>query len=365
MNLKTAFHTKVKTPVRVDLSGGTVDIWPIYLLLEQPVTVNLAVDLFAETTLSVTPAKTGSIQLSSADRKKFIGLTPEKFLQYKAPPELVLHWKLLKYFVFESPESQLLSSGLTGLDLKLETRAGGPAGAGLGGSSSLAISLAAAIAQFAWGIDQNEVLEQREKLISIVKDVETQILGVPAGLQDYYGAAYGGLQSISWQVNGHQREPISSDIGEAFQRRILLFYSGKSRNSGMNNWELFKGFIDRDPQIQKNFQKISSITAALTRALKSQDHLEAMSLIAEEWAVRKTLAQGISTPEIDEAFSYFQSEGVRSGKICGAGGGGCFFVALPDEALKKREQLIAQVCRNGIEHLPAQFAPTGIQFGHP
>jgi len=37
----------VKAPARIDLAGGTVDIWPICLLEPGAVTVNLAIDRYA------------------------------------------------------------------------------------------------------------------------------------------------------------------------------------------------------------------------------------------------------------------------------------------------------------------------------
>ena len=37
-----------------------------------------------------------------------------------------------------------------------------------------------------------------ERFIEVTRDVETTVIKVPAGLQDYYGAMYGGLQSLRW-----------------------------------------------------------------------------------------------------------------------------------------------------------------------
>ena len=35
------------TPTRIDLAGGTIDIWPLYLLHPGASTVNVAIDLYA------------------------------------------------------------------------------------------------------------------------------------------------------------------------------------------------------------------------------------------------------------------------------------------------------------------------------
>lgn len=57
-------HT-ARAPTRIDLAGGTLDIWPIFLLLDQPVTVNVAIDLHA--VVEVSPLKDGRIELISED----------------------------------------------------------------------------------------------------------------------------------------------------------------------------------------------------------------------------------------------------------------------------------------------------------
>src|SRR3989338_8466152 len=87
------------------------------------------------------------------------------------------------------------------------------AGAGLGGSSALAVALCGAF----------NVLTgskySREELLMIAKNVETQILKVPAGVQDYYPAMYGGLNSVLLDV-----------VGESFLRHShLLTHSIESR----------------------------------------------------------------------------------------------------------------------------------------
>src|SRR5215467_8524195 len=44
-----------KAPCRVDLAGGTLDIWPLYLYHSNAVTVNFAVDRYASCTLETRP----------------------------------------------------------------------------------------------------------------------------------------------------------------------------------------------------------------------------------------------------------------------------------------------------------------------
>src|SRR3972149_3067218 len=39
---------RARSPSRIDLAGGTLDLWPLYLLIEEAATVNLAIDLYTE-----------------------------------------------------------------------------------------------------------------------------------------------------------------------------------------------------------------------------------------------------------------------------------------------------------------------------
>jgi len=84
-----------------------------------------------------------------------------------------------------------------------------------------------------------------------------------------------------------------------FNRRIVLAYSGKPRNSGINNWEVTKAHIDGDRAVFKNFERIAAIAHALRAALAKPDWDEAGRLIREEWSHRRKNAPGITTEFID------------------------------------------------------------------
>src|SRR5688572_28994848 len=56
-----------KAPCRVDLAGGTLDIWPLYLFHDNSITVNFAIDLYATCTLE--ERRDGAISITSKDQK--------------------------------------------------------------------------------------------------------------------------------------------------------------------------------------------------------------------------------------------------------------------------------------------------------
>ena len=365
--MNTRIHSKA--PTRIDLAGGTVDLWPLYLFLDQPLTINLGIDLFAESTLEITPRASQDdavITLRSDDQGHELKLTWASLSTAVAPPQLELHLKLLKHFAHERLGHA--SRKETAFDLTLSTRARSPAGAGLGGSSTLCVSMSGVLASWARQGTQREtldVLRDGEELLQVVRDIETTVIQVPAGVQDYYGAMFGGLQALRWGVGSHQRKWLPEGILADLEKHLLLFYSGQSRNSGINNWALFKGFIDNQNDVRARFDKITRATHKLESALLSRNWAEAGQAIAEEWATRKTLAQGITTPEMEAAFQAAQAITPVSGKVCGAGGGGCFFVFLENALKPETEALKSKIrdafAQQGIRSLPFHAVPKGLE----
>jgi D-glycero-alpha-D-manno-heptose-7-phosphate kinase len=360
MNIKV--HSKA--PTRVDLAGGTVDLWPLYLFLDRPVTINLAIDLFAEASLEAkSVSNAGAITLRSEDQGHELKLAWSDLESASAPPQLELHLKLLRHFARE--RAQDTGRATQGIDLTLGTRAKSPAGAGLGGSSTLSVSMVGALATWARQDTTRatvDVLRDGEKFIDIVRDVETTVIQVPAGIQDYYGAMFGGLQSLRWGAGGHTREWLPESILGELEKRLLLFYSGQSRNSGINNWALFKGFIDNQQDVRTRFGKIVQSARELETALRAGNWKASGQAIADEWATRKTLASGITIPEMERAFTAAQAITPVSGKVCGAGGGGCFFVYLPDPQPQYRQRIEEAFTAQGIRPLPFKAVPRGLDI---
>ena len=268
---------QAQSPCRVDLAGGTLDIWPLYLFHENAVTVNFAVDRY--TSCEVQTRDDRKIILRSpirkARRRSTLSRRCSRTKKYKLP--------LLAYIVrFFRPE--------TGIELSTNSEA--PAGAGISGSSSLLITIGSALNKLT-GAGYNI-----EKIREIAQNVEAQIIHVPTGCQDYYPAMYGGVSAIDLTPAGIIHNTIPVDL-EDFNSRIVLAYTGKPRNSGINNWEVTKAHIDGDKTVFKNFERIAAIAHALRTALAKPDWNDAARLIREEWSHRRKNAPGITTELID------------------------------------------------------------------
>jgi len=324
-----------KAPCRVDIAGGTIDIWPLYLFHASPVTVNFAVDRYASCVLET---RTDSrITLRSRDLKgeeEFASLAELRAAKrYKLP----LAAYMLRYF---APS--------TGLDVVTDSEA--PAGAGISGSSTLIIALAAALNKL------TGAGHKLEKLREIAQNIEAQIIRVPTGCQDYYPAMYGGVSAIELTEAGIARQPVAVDL-EDLNARLVLAYTGVPRNSGINNWEVMKAHLDGDRAVHRNFDRIAEIARAMRRALEKPDWNEVARLLRQEWANRKRNAPGITTPLIDRLVEVTRRAGAVGAKVCGAGGGGCVFFLVERGAKPRVSEAIQKA---GATVLPVRVAPRGV-----
>ena len=56
-----------RAPTRIDLAGGTLDIWPLYLFHEGSLTVNCAITRYASCVIETAPESSRRIVLISRD----------------------------------------------------------------------------------------------------------------------------------------------------------------------------------------------------------------------------------------------------------------------------------------------------------
>ena len=303
----------VRAPVRADLAGGTLDLWPLYLFHPGSRTVNVAISYFAES--EVCETSSGPIEIYLTDHQ--YRQTYESLQEMANDPKAALLHRAVEHFKLSG--------------IKITTRTDAPRGSGLGGSSALAITLVRALSEMA-----GQPVEG-EELIFLVRDLETRLLGVPAGIQDYYPPVFGGLGSLHLNPGMPRRHPLHTSVQE-LGAHMLLHYTGVAHFSGTNNWEMYKRQIDKKKKVDKGLQRIAEISVEMERALDSGNFEAAGAALQKEWEARKALIDGISTPEIDAAIDAARGAGAWGGKVCGAGGGGCIVFLFPPE---RREAVVA------------------------
>ncbi len=322
-----------RAPSRIDLAGGTLDLWPLYLFFDDAITINVAINLFA--TAKLEPVAGTGIEIISKDQNVREGADSLESLSKEGKLNLI---------------SRLIHHFAPSTGFRIETDSMVPAGSGLGGSSSLAIAVCGALNEF------TKKGYSLEDLIAVARDVEAQVLGIPTGEQDYYAAVYGGFNAWHFRVRNVEGKKYAMDLSE-IQERLLLFYTGIPRSSGINNWQVFKSCVDGDAAVRQALRTIREETMKLDHAIRKEDWGEAYEAIHGEWVARKTLAPAITTPEIDELIEFGITNGSRTGRVCGAGGGGCV-VFLIDAFT--RPYLYDLAKERGYHLLDFEVAPEGL-----
>jgi D-glycero-alpha-D-manno-heptose-7-phosphate kinase len=322
-------------PTRIDLAGGTIDIWPLYLFHEHALTVNAAISLRAHVEVDDRPG--GGIEIRSIDTNQEV-IAPA-WTDLDGSGDLPLLSLIARHYQFR--------------DATLTTRGESPAGAGIAGSSALAIAVCAALAK------RQGASEAADDLLRVAMNVECQTIRVPTGLQDYRPALFGGVAAIMLDVDETRRVAIDVDPQD-LEQRIVLAYTGAPRHSGTNNWDITKRHIDGDRHTFDCFERIRDTANDLKHALERGDWDNVGRHIAMEWENRKRLAPGVTTPMIDTLIVRASAAGATAAKVCGAGGGGCLFCYGPPSA---RPAIAEALAAGGARVLEYRIETEGLRVG--
>ncbi len=322
--------------VRVDLVGGTLDIEPINLILKNVVTLNVATGLKASVGLS--KIEFDGIEIHSKDYNKTYkynssDLTEDRVVYSREFAEMSFVLQILRLFNIKS-------------HLRLDLASGAPAGSGLGGSSAMGVTLYRALCNFTG--DNYD----RHTAVLRVKAVESRILNQGmAGYQDYFPALTGGVLAVRGIEGEIKIEQLYSDeLKKVLETHLTLISSGQSRQSGINNWEVYKAFFDKKPEVVNGLNAIAEISHATYLAIKERKWDEMLKYIALEGLEREKLFPGITTEKIRQFTTDLKKEGNVIGlKMCGAGGGGCFILVHKGLDPKVIE---TKVRAHGMEILP-------------
>jgi D-glycero-alpha-D-manno-heptose-7-phosphate kinase len=324
---------------RVDLAGGTLDIWPLGLLHPGSRTINLAVDLEVEVGL-------GRRAQGYAVHQGDSGVEVESVEQ-----------------LLERPETSLIGVLAEALELPPVTvrlASDSPRGGGLGASSAMAVAFLAAAHELL-GIPKDAPERSPSFRAHLARDLEARLMGLPTGAQDHYPALLGGALEIVHTPGAERVRGLDVDL-EALGECLLLFFTGVSHFSAGQNWEVVRRRLEDDPEVRGLFTGISRVAQELPEALETGDLPRAGELVGREWSYRRHLADGVTTPEIDSLLDTARSLGAWGGKACGAGGGGCVLVLGPPE---RREVLAEHLVRTGVERLRARPSGRGVRVALP
>jgi D-glycero-alpha-D-manno-heptose-7-phosphate kinase len=324
---------QVVVPNRVDLAGGTLDIFPIYLLVPGAMTVNAAICVAS--VVSVHPVRGAARLVSDHFSHQAEALDTHGFSMRGA---LGLVARALRHF---PPQ--------TGIELRFRNEA--PVGSGIGASSALLVAT-----MLAMGCHLGGRRNWRE-LARVAMEIEAAHLRNLTGSQDHIAALRGGIQGIRYLPGRTEVARIAPDssAGRKLAAHGFLASTGKSHFSAGLNWRMIRGAIDGNPEVLRKFRNIGQAAREAWEALSEGEIDRVGRALAREWAIRRTIAQGISLRAVDGLFSSPEFRRRVSGaKLCGAGGGGMVFGLLREPG--DREAMEEVLRRRGFSPFPFRIS---------
>jgi D-glycero-alpha-D-manno-heptose-7-phosphate kinase len=226
-------------------------------------------------------------------------------------------------------------------------------GTGLGSSSSVTVGLLNAMYAF------QGVYKSPLQLAEEAARIEIEILGKPIGRQDQYAAAVGGFNFIEFMPRGGgvRLEPIiaPADTLKQLQRWLMLFYTGHQRSADEP--------LLKQRQAVQDGRALNSLCRMRDLAYEFRDQLasgnvEALGpLLHENWQLKRGLADGISSNEIDRWYERALAVGAMAGKILGAGAGGFLLLLVaPDRQQAVRAEF------SSLREVGLRFSAHGTQI---
>jgi len=200
-------------------------------------------------------------------------------------------------------------------------------GTGLGSSSTVTVGLLNALYAF------QGIYKAPTQLAEEAARIEIESLGKPIGRQDQYAAAMGGFNMIEFLPNGGgvRVQPIIHPDGtlKRLHRSLLLFYTGRQRPASQVLQEQ-KTAVQNGRAVAA-LEKMRDYAYDLRERLAAGDVNGVGGLLHENWVLKKSLVEDISSADVDGWYERALDAGATGGKILGAGAGGFLMVFAPPE----------------------------------
>ena len=224
-----------------------------------------------------------------------------------------------------------------------------PAGTGLGSSSTFTVGMLHSFYSLL-----NYMPTKRELALEAIK-IEQEVIGESVGSQDQIAAAFGGFNRITFGgKNKFEVDPIimKKERLVELHSKLLLCFTGFSRSAS----DIARHQILETPSKVRELRAMEELTNEALNIVRDplSDLNDFGKLLGENWKVKRSLTQQISTSAIDEIYRTALNNGAIGGKILGAGGGG-FMLLFADES---KHQSIRNALFN-IEFVPFRFEETG------
>ena len=300
-----------RSPLRISLGGGGTDL-PSYYQEHGGFLIAGAIDKYVYATV-MRPFEPGI------------------YLKYSSL-EQVKNVSEVKHPIIREALSEL---SLRTPQVEITTLADIPSGTGLGSSGSFTTALLKALySHYRKNIHPKELAELACK-------IEIEKLGEPIGKQDQYIAAYGGLTSFTFNLDGSViAEPllISTETLHDLEDNLLLFFTGISRSASSILSDQDKKSKSKDSSMIDNLHFIKDLGYRSRDALLAGETNKFGELMHEHWEHKRSRSQGMTNEFINTAYETAMTNGAIGGKLVGAGGGG-FLMFYANDKTKLRNAM--------------------------
>jgi len=229
----------------------------------------------------------------------------------------------------------ILKENKSDVGLEISYNADLPARSGLGSSSSFSVGLLNALNTL-----QGRIISKRE-LADAAIHIEQEVMKEAVGSQDQIWAAFGGFNRINFNKDGtYEVSPVivSKEIERELDLSFMLFFTGFSRFASVLAEKQIANFEKKEKDLHTLGQLCNDASFILMQ--KEGVITEIGQLMHESWMLKRSLADGVTTPAIDDIYNAGLEAGAIGGKLLGAGGGGfMLFIVEPDKQKFVKEKL--------------------------
>jgi D-glycero-alpha-D-manno-heptose-7-phosphate kinase len=226
-------------------------------------------------------------------------------------------------------------------------------GTGLGSSSCFTVGLLNVLHAYLGRHISASELGRLSSLIEIEKCLE------PIGKQDQYASAYGGFNLIEFKPDESVVvSPIimPPSLKAQLESEIVVFYTGKTRSASAILKDQAAAVASHSEKRQA-LDRMVRLAYDLARDMQNGRLDTFGDIMHENWVLKRQLAKGVSSGEIDDWYEAGRWAGATGGKILGAGSGGFLMFHAPQDRIPTIRQAL-----DFLRPVPFRFEPNGSQI---
>ncbi len=237
---------------------------------------------------------------------------------------------------------------------ELETFAEFEPGTGLGGSSTVVVSVLGALNYF-----RNEQQLDIYQLSDLAYQVERIDMKLEGGWQDQYATTFGGFSWIEFRKSEVVVSPLLLQRNTVLELEynLMLFRLGGSRSSS----EIQKSNIsdiDKNSVKQKSFKEMIQLAVGMKESLLKGNVKHFADLLHKSWMLKIKMNNGVTNEFVEDCYNAAKELGALGGKLLGAGGSGYLLIYASPLYQKKIKSTLA---KKGAMQEMFKFGKNGLE----